>query len=369
VEENRIATAPGKETNGNGGTGIPFKRWFYAMQTTSGAIVRGETDSPSGLSEQLNGATLAWIDYIVNDFKTEAIGGATQLGFSQELVSLFVEDSHNTYEDMSTEMGLKVPTIQVRDFEVTAYPLLFLLKKNLIMTIHPLSVDRRFQRLRRYAETFIRKIPTELIPQDRLTMLLMRIIDHNNDRNFEHLRQIEDKGGQLHEMMADSNTPRSKLGPQIYQMKHALITYLDGLWNTVDVLHTVRYGDAELITDDAKLLERLGVLVEDVNHQIELAEHMSEVLASGLEVMQSIYNNQLQELNNRLALLMTYLTIIGTAVLVPNTLATIIGNSVFDIGPQDLWWYLILMIGSTVLATWLVYWWIKSKGWLPGKSK
>jgi magnesium transporter len=370
AENTNSNIVPGKEKNGNGGTGVlPYKRWFYVLQTQSGAITKGETDSPAGLVEQLNEATIAWVDYIVNDFDTEAVSGANQVGFSNDLVSVFVGDSRETYEDMDTEMGLKVPTIQVRNLEVIAYPLLLLLKKNLIMTIHPLSVDRRFQRLRRYSETFMRKIPTELGQLDRMTLLFMRIIDHNNDRNFEHLRQIEDRGGQLHEMMADSDTPRSKLGPQIYQMKHALITYLDGLWNTVDVLHAVRYGDAELITDDPKLLERLGILVEDVNRQIGLAEHMSEVLASGLEVLQSIYNNQLQELNNRLALLMTYLTILGTAVLVPNTIATMMGNAVFNIGPQDMWWYLILMIGSTVLATWLVYWWIRRRGLLPKKTK
>jgi magnesium transporter len=135
------------------------------------------------------------------------------------------------------------------------------------------------------------------------------------------------------------------------------------------VLHTLRYGDAELITNDEKLISKLGILAEDVSRQISLAEHMSEVLASGLEVLQSIYNNQLQNLNNRLALLMSYLTIIGTAVLVPNTLATMLGNSVFDIGPKDLGWYLTLMIGSTVIATGLVYWWVKRRGWIPKKME
>ena len=57
---------------------------------------------------------------------------------------------------------------------------------------------------------------------------------------------------------------------------------------------------------------------------------------------------------------MTYLTIVGTVVLVPNTLATILGNTVFGINPGDLWWYLILMVGSTVLATFSVYWWVKN---------
>jgi magnesium transporter len=92
---------------------------------------------------------------------------------------------------------------------------------------------------------------------------------------------------------------------------------------------------------------------------------MSEVLASGLEVMQTIYNNQLQALNNRLALVMTYLTIVGTAVLVPNTLATIFGNSAFEMGPKDIPWYAALLVISTVVATALTYFWVKKQGWIP----
>jgi magnesium transporter len=162
-------------------------------------------------------------------------------------------------------------------------------------------------------------------------------------------------------------TPRNLLGPQIYGMKHALITYLNALWETVDVIHDVRYGDAELLTNDPKLLERVGLLAEDVNRQIGLAEHLSEVLASGLEVLQSIYNNQLQVLNNRMALIMTYLTVLGTAVLVPNTLATIFSNSAFAMVPTDLFWYVPLLVISTLLATWFTFWWVKRRGWIPKK--
>jgi magnesium transporter len=269
------------------------------------------------------------------------------------------------YRDMDNELVMKISAVQVREYKVEPYPFLMLMKKNFILTIHPIYVDRRFTRLRRYAETVIKKIPTDIPPEDRLTLLLIRIVHESNDSNFEHLRQIEEQGDKLNEIMTDPYTPRIKLGEQIYQMKHAVITYLDALWDTVDVLHTLRYGDADLITNDDKILQKLDNLVEDVNRQISLAEHMSEVLASGLEVLQSIYNNQLQSLNNRFALLMTYLTIIGTAVLVPNTLATMMGNAVFSIGPSDLGWYLALMIGSTVIATGLVYLWVKRKGWIP----
>ena len=180
-------------------------------------------------------------------------------------------------------------------------------------------------------------------------MLLIRIIDQNNDRNFEHLRQIEERGDDLNKGLLDPDVPRTTLGPQIYGMKHSLIIYLDALWETIDVLHDLRYGDADLLTNEPQLLERIEYLSADVSRQIGLAEHMSDVLASGLEVLQSIYNNQLQAMNNRMALLMTYLTVLGTAVLVPNTLATIFGNSAFGMDAHDAWWYVTLLVVSTVV--------------------
>ena len=45
-------------------------------------------------------------------------------------------------------------------------------------------------------------------------------------------------------------------------------------------------------------------------------------------------------LRDNLALLMTYLTIAGTAVLVPDTIATIFSNSAFNMDSQDLGWYI-----------------------------
>ena len=148
-------------------------------------------------------------------------------------------------------------------------------------------------------------------------------------------------------------------------MKQALIAYLNALWATVDVINGVRYGDAELLTDDPKILQNFSMLVSDVNQQIGLAEHLSEVLASGSEVLQSIYNNQLQALNNRMALVTAYLTILGTAALVPNTIATILGNTAFAMKSADLGWYITLLAGSTLIATYASYRWAKKRGLLP----
>jgi magnesium transporter len=341
------------------------KPWFCAALSPSGGTFKIDAESPAEFIEVLKDSVISWVDHWTDDFDKDAPVAAAKLGFSDLLISSLTGDSRLTYQDFDTEMGIKLPSIQVRQFEVQPNPLLLLLSKNFVLTIHPLSVDRRFNRLRRYSDTVLRKISVSAPAEDKRTMLLLRIIDETNERNFEHLRQIEEQGDDLNKDLMNPDTPRDRLGPKIYEMKHALITYLNALWQTVDVLHALTYGDAELISDNQKLLHKVVLLAEDVNRQIALAEHLSEVLASGLEVLQSIYNNQLQALNNRLALVMTWLTIVGTAVLVPNTLATIFSSSAFDMKSNDVGWYVALLVASTVVATGLAYWWVRRRGWIP----
>jgi magnesium transporter len=110
---------------------------------------------------------------------------------------------------------------------------------------------------------------------------------------------------------------------------------------------------------------------------------MSEVLASGIEATQAIYNNQLTiannqlaisnirltELNNRFAKLVAYLTIVGTALLIPNTIATMLGNSVWVFGPDFLFGYLSLMVGATALGSLLMWLWIKKTGLTVGEKE
>ncbi len=343
------------------------KRWFCVGLHPSGKTFKQDAESPKVILDLLSDSLVTWVDFMTDDPVKDFPSVAGQLGFSQSFVSNLVTESHLNYQDFDTEMFMNFPSIQIRQTSVTTPPLLMLIRKNFVFTVHASLVDKRFIRLRRYSDTIIRKIPLDISTEDKLTMVMTRIIDTNNDSNFRHLRVIDELGDNLNQDLMDPKTDRTTLGPKIYEMKHALIIYMNGLWESVDVLHTLRYGDAELITNDQKLLNTISIMIDEVKSQIGLAEHMSDVLASGLEVMQTIYNNQLQALNNRLALVMTYLTIVGTAVLVPNTLATVLGDPVFEIGPADLWWYIILMVGATVILTTLVWWWIKHMGWLPKK--
>jgi magnesium transporter len=344
------------------------ERGFCAALYENGETRRKESNKVRDFCPLIKEATVAWIDYVVNDFEKESFEVAEALGFTKQLVNNIIKCSRSGYEDFENEIAILLPAIRVSGFDVDIDPLFIFIRQNMILTLHTKEM-RRFFRIRRYAETLLRKLPQGLLQNDKITLFLIRIIDENNARNFDHLREIEEQGDKMSEDLANPKTPRDILGPKIHQMKHALITYLGGLWATVDALNSIRYGDPDLLTDDSKILDRLSGLVGELHSQIGLAEHMSEVLASGLEVLQSIYNNQLQILNNRLALLAGYLAIFGTALLVPNTIATVLGNTMFNLTAKDVYWYIPLIVISTLVATIFAWWAVNKMKLLPRRPE
>ena len=379
-KNNPNAQTPTQASSANGAAQEAHqKRWFCISLECSGKTFRKEAESPASFLETVDRSLVTWIDYTTDDPYSDLPSVSAQMGFSEACISSLSMTDQLNYQDFDKELWMRFPSIQIRGNDVKAYPFLILLRKNLVLTLHVRLVDKRFIRLRRYSETILKKIPVEAKPDDRLTILLSRIIDANNDSNFRHLRAIEEFGDELNRDLMDQNTDKSQLGPKIYEMKHALIIYMNALWESVDVLQTIRYGDAELLTDDPKLSNMFSVMVDQVKSQIGLSEHMSEVLASGIEATQAIYNNQLTIannqltisnnqltiLNNRLAKLAAYLAIVGTALLIPNTIATILGNAVWAYGPESLGPYLLMMIGTSIVGSLIMWYWIKKKGLLP----
>lgn len=323
----------------------------------SGKAVRVVGNKPNEFISTLQSSTLSWVNFIVKDLEKEGSDIASILGFSTSLVPQLLKGYHAAFEDRETEIGIMVPAVRIKKLDLEIFPLLILVRKDLIVTIHSEEVVRLVQ-FSRYADGYFRKLPETMRQDDKLTMMLVRILDENNSKNFEYLREIEEQGDEMSELLLDPATERLAIGRQIYDLKHTLISYLNTLWRTLDVLHSLRFGDAQLVSDNPKSLAQIGLLVEDVNRQIALSEHMSEVLASGLEVLQALYNNQLQIMNNRMTLTITWLTILGTAVLVPNTLATIFGFAFQNLSFNQLAWAFAVMVISTLGATYLAYWWV-----------
>jgi len=358
---------------------VSQKRWFCMALDTTGKTCKQESESPAQFMDIINKSVVTWVDYITDDPVKDLPLLAAKLGFSEPFISNLTGGNQLNYQDFDSEMYMRLPSIQIRGNDVQAYPLIFLIRKTLVFTIHMRLVDKRFIRLRRYSDVIMRRIPVDMTPEDKLTHLLSRIIDANNDSNFRHLRAIEEFGDELNKDLMDPNTDRTMLAPKIYEMKHALIVYMNALWESADVLHAIRYGDAELLTDNEKVLNKVSFLADEVKSQLGLSEHMSEVLASGIEATQAIYNNQLTvsnnqltiannqltKANNRFAMLAAYLTIVGTALLIPNTIATMLGNNVWVYGPEDLGLYIALILGATIIGSVVMWWWIKRQDLLP----
>ncbi|MFZ1127794.1 CorA family divalent cation transporter [Methanoregula sp.] len=309
-------------------------------------------------------ASIAWIDYSTKN-NTEEIEQIAQIaGFTKLPIPKLSTGFYSAYEDYDTELGIMLPSVTMKGDNMTVHPLFVLIRENFILTVHSEDINRLL-RFSRYAQPFFKRISSKCTC-DKITLMLERIIDENNDRNFEYLREIEMHGDAISKSLIEENIAKRQIAHRIYRMKHVLIDYLNVLWATKDVINSLQYGDADLITNDEKLLGRIGILSDNIERHIELSEQMSNVLASGLEVMQSIYNNQLQSLNNRFALVTAYLTVLGTAFLVPNTIATIAGSGIMEGHMAEQWWYLPLLIVSTIAATatsfiWVVHVWKSRK--------
>src|SRR3989344_171516 len=303
--------------------------------------------------QTIKDADFAWINIQVDDLKEEGSKIASLLEFTPSIVHELVSQRFSGYDDHTKELGLLLPAVRVMKLEVEINKLIILMKSNIIITIHGEHVTR-LVKFARYAVTFFKKVPKNLDDIDKISLVLVRILDENNERNFDGIRSIQEQGEEISKYLIEPSSARQGLGNDIYRMKHALISYLEALWASLDVVHYLRYGDAELITDDPIILQKIGMLSTDLTRQISISEQMSTVLASGLEVLQSIYNNQLQMLNNRLALVVVWLTVLGTVVLVPNTIATIFGIGTFaeDLGHTTIIWIIVL---STVISGFLAY--------------
>jgi magnesium transporter len=334
----------------------PIPLSFCILLYKDGRIDRMVDRSLEEYLAAISDATIAWIDCSTKDDNKEIELIAQLAGFSKIPIPKLTTGFYSAYEDYDSELGIMLPSATVRTEKMTVHPLFVLLRDNLILTVHCEEINRLL-RFSRYAPQFFKKIAEET-PVNKITLVLERIIDENNDRNFEYLREIEMHGDQISKSLIEESLAKKKIARDIYQMKHVLIDYLNVLWSTKDVVDSLRYGDADLITNDEKLLGRIGILSDNIDRHIELSEQMSNVLSSGLEVMQSIYNNQLQSLNNRFALVTAYLTVLGTAFLVPNTIATIAGSGIMEGTMAAQWWYLPLLILSTVVATLTSFLWV-----------
>jgi len=259
----------------------PVPLSFCILLFPDGTIER-MVDQP--LDEYLSAiheASMVWIDCCTNDDEKAIEQIARTAGFSKIPIPELATGFWSAYEDCDTGPGIMLPSVTVKIEKITVRPLFVLIRDTIVITIHSDKINRPL-RLSRYVPRFFKRISTKNMP-DKITPMLERIIEENNDRNFEYLPEIGMPSNATSTSHTEEDIARKKIAHDIYRMKHVLIDYLNVLWATKDVVDLLRYGDTDLITNDEKLHGRIGILSDNIDRPIELSEQMSTVLSSGLE--------------------------------------------------------------------------------------
>ena len=131
--------------------------------------------------------------------------------------------------------------------------------------------------------------------------------------------------------------------------------FLSALWENYHTLRILNHGDVRMLSDRPEFLERFTQFIEENSWYIQLGENLTLILGSGSEAMQDYYNIHLLKFNNVLSFVSTWLGVLGTMFLVPNTIATVMAATAFGLGPEDAAWYTVFLIVVTVASCGAVY--------------
>ena len=310
--------------------GTPFKKPSVQLDEAARTIALGN---------------LTWIECVVDSIITETPKILENLGITMDpavLLSGYV----SSYEDRGETLGLMLPFVITGNNKTQTSPILIFIKKDLIVTIHD-DYGGKIARLYNYSSTLLRKLPKD--PQhwaDRQTILLVRIIDEISETNFSILRLIVERTEQLELDLAGSRQIERDLSLELSNMKTSLLTFLNAVWATYDTVQNLKYGDADMISDDDSILAKFEVILGRLDRQIQMSENLMQMIATGINVIQT-------QVSNKLGLLIVWFTVAGTAVLVPNTLATVF--SIFPDHANNFVWMLPAIIISTILSAFVTY--------------
>ena len=157
-------------------------------------------------------ASIAWIDCSIRNDEKEIEQLTQRAGFTKVPIPKLTHGFYSAYEDYDTELGIMLPSATVKGEKMTVHPLFILIRENLVLTVHSDEINRLL-RFSRYAQPFFKRIAADNTP-DKITLTLERIIDENNDRNFEYLARSRCTG-----MRSANHSLRS-----VWQRSNSLMT-------------------------------------------------------------------------------------------------------------------------------------------------
>jgi len=324
--------------------GVPFKKESVELEEAAKIVSLGN---------------LTWIEVVVDDIVEETPHILDRLGITMNpstLLSGYITE----YEDAGDTLGIMVPFIFTGESRTQTSPCLIFMKKDLILTIHD-DYGGKITKLYNYSTSLMRKLPQS--PEswaERQTMLLFRLLDEVSETNFSVLRSIVERAEQVEIDLAGARQVSRDLSLELSNMKRAVLSFLNAVWATHDIVRNLKYGDPDMLSDDDDILEKFEVVLATLDRQIQMAENVLEVISTGITAINTESSNQLTKL-------IVWLTVAATAVLVPNTLATIFGIPDLEI---SFTWVIPVLILATIISSVITYRWTKQYRVLPfGRQK
>lgn len=281
-----------------------------------GTLKRHHNTEIELINSKLKEFSMSWIEFVVEDVSSDAEEIVSKLKIQLDSNSV-LNGYYSNYEDIGNLLGVTIPLVQIKGGHVSPSPVLIYVSENSIISIHDEGAERMMN-LSASSEGFLKNLPNKEgdLPE-RLSILLARIIDEISERNYDTLRVLVERAQSIElELGSEKSVTAKEVSLEMSKIKRAILTFLSAVWATHTTIHSLRYGDAAVLTDRPELLSRFDIVLDDINRQIQLAEQILELLSTGVNVIQT-------QLTNRLSTIILWLTVIGTAVLVPNTLATI----------------------------------------------
>ena len=322
-----------------------IKNMKLAAISKDGIPIKNTINNIVDIKPNIDEYSLSWLECVVDDVKTGSKEIAKEFGIPLEPAAV-LGGYYSNYEDAGEVLGITVPLIKFSGGTVDSLSVLIYIARDKIISIHDEEAEKLL-RLSGFAEGIMKKLPSSKeLWADRQTILFARIIDEISERNYDTLRLIVEKAQTLEIEMTDERTMDKDISVEMSNIKRSIITFLTAIWATHTTVHSLRYGDPEMLSDKDEILSRFDIILADLDRQIQLAEQVLEVLATGVNVIQT-------NITNRLSTIILWLTVIGTAVLVPNTLAT-----VFAIIPNPASMFIELMgilVTSTLIASVIAY--------------
>lgn len=289
-------------------------------------------------------SNLTWIECVVDDIINETPSILQKIDIKLDS-SILLSGYLTSYEDIIDTLGIMLPFIVTGSSITQTSPLLIFMKKDLILTIHD-DYGGKIKKLHTYSSNLLRKLPQGPNKwDDRQTLLLFRLMDEVSAANFSVLRFIVEKTEQLELDLTNSRQIKRDLSLELSNMKRSILTFLNAVWAIHDIIRNLKYGDSDMLTDNDDILEKFEVILSRLDRQIQTAENVMDVISTGMVVIQT-------ETSNKLTTLIVWLTVVATAVLVPNTLATIFGIPDFAIKYV---WIMPILVISTIISTIITY--------------